>query len=169
MDAIEAILNRRSIRKYTNKRISDKIIKQLLETAFNAPSARNLQPWHFFIIDDHNILDKIPEFHRYAGMLREANKAILVCGDLDLENNIGYLTLDCSAATENLLIAANAMGLGSCWIGIYPIEERITNITKLLCLPEHIIPISLISLGFPLEEIRSEKRYNKDRIHFNIW
>ncbi len=169
MDAIEAILTRRSIRKYSSRIITENTIKQLLETAFNAPSANNYQPWHYIIINDRKKLDAIPNFHPYSKMLCDASIAILVCGDLHLEKFLGYLILDCSAATENILIAAHAKGLGACWLGIYPQEERITGIKKLFNLPDHIIPISLISLGYPAEHIDREDRYDKARVHHNKW
>ncbi len=169
MDAIEAILTRRSIRKYSNRIISDNTIKQLLETASSAPSASNRQPWHYIIINDREKLDAVPNFHPYSKMLGNANIAILVCGDLHLEKFLGYLILDCSAATENILIAAHAKGLGACWLGIYPREERITGIKKLFNLPEHIIPISLVSLGYPAEHKDREERYDEARVHYNKW
>ncbi|MCK4332817.1 MAG: nitroreductase family protein [Thermoplasmatales archaeon] len=167
---MDAILKRRSIRKYTKQPIPDKIIKELLEAAVSAPSAGNQQPWHFIIIDDRKIFNEIPKFHSRAKMLKDADKAILVCGDLSLEKFKGYWILDCSAATENILITAHAKGLGACWLGIYPREERIVGMKKLLrSIPEHVVPLSLISLGFPAEQKTSEDRYNSSRIHHNKW
>ena len=121
------------------------------------------------IIDDRKIFKEIPKFHPNAKMLKDADKAILVCGDLSLEKFKGYWILDCSAATENILIAAHAKGLGACWLGIYPREERIVGMKKLLSIPEHVVPLSLISLGFPAERKTSEDRYNSSRIHHNKW
>jgi len=169
MDAMEALLTRRSVRKYSKKIISDELIKELIEAGISAPSAENKQPWHLIIIDDHKIINKIPDFHPNAKMLPKSQKAILVCGDLDIEANIGYLIQDCSAATENILIAARAKGLGSCWLGLYPMENRINNIRKMLKIPENILPFSLISLGYPqVEQLRID-RYNSERIHKNKW
>lgn len=169
MDAIEAILTRRSVRKYTNKTIPDKIIKELIEAGVSAPSAGNQQPWHFIIIDDRKLLDKIPEFHPHAKMLLDAQKAILVCGDLNLETHNGFWMLDCSAATENILIAARAKGLGTCWLGVYPRDERISGLRKMLKIPKNVIPFSLISLGYPAIEQSRVNRYNSRRIHRNKW
>jgi len=169
MDAMEAVLTRRSVRKYSNKIISDELIKELIESGISAPSAENKQPWHFIIVDDHKIIDKIPDFHPNAKMLPYAQKAILVCGDLDLEVNKGYLIQDCSAATENILIAARAKGLGSCWLGVYPREDRINNLRKMLKIPENILPFSLISLGYPAVDQLRVDRYNSKRIHKNRW
>ncbi len=169
MDVFEAILTRRSIRKYKKKQISNEIIQNLLKAAFSAPSAGNQQPWHFIIIDDRSILNVIHTFHPSAKMLMDADKAILVCGDVHLEKFKGYWMIDCAAATENILLAAHGLGLGACWLGIYPREGRVAGMRKLLHLPTHIIPFSLISLGYPAEEKQNEERYNTSRIHYNKW
>ena len=168
MDAMDAILSRRSIRRYTSQKVSDGLIKELLEAAMNAPSAGDERPWHFVVIDDRNILEKVTRFHPYSGMLRKAQVAILVCVDLDLGNE-GFLVQDGSAATENLLIAAHAKGLGAVWLGIYPLRERMTGMVELLDLPERILPLSLISIGYPAEEVPGENRYHPAKVHTNRW
>lgn len=169
MDAMEAILSRRSIRKYTNEDVSDEIVKELLEAAMSAPSAGNEQPWHFVVIRDRKILNEIPNIHPYSGMLREAPLAILVCGDESLQKYKGYWVQDCSAATENLLIAINAKGLGGVWLGVYPVEDRVNGIRKLLDMPNNVIPFSLISIGHPAEQKPPANRYNSSRIHYDRW
>jgi len=169
MDAIDAILSRRSIRKYLKKEISKETQKKLLESAMSAPSAGNEQPWHFIVIDDAQILSEIPSFHRHAKMLKDASIGILVCGDIKLEKHKGMWVQDCSAATENLLIAANAEGLGAVWLGIYPRDERIKGLRELLKIPDHIIPFSLISIGYPAEKKPNSNRYDDFRIHKNKW
>lgn len=169
MDAIEAILTRRSVRKYSKKPISEKIIKELLEAAMSAPSAGNEQPWHFIIIDDPNILSKVPTFHNHAQMLKNTSIAILVCGDMNLDNHKGMWIQDCSAATENILIAVRAKDLGAVWLGIYPREERIKGMIDLLKLPKNIMPFSLISIGNPTENQDRVDRYDLSRIHHNKW
>ena len=168
MDAMEAILTRRSIRKYTKQPVPDEVLKELLEAAMCAPSAGNQQPWCFVVIKDRKILDEIPKFHTYAQMLKEAPVAVLVCCDSDLQ--LGEFGVqDCSAATQNILLAAHAKGLGAVWLGVYPREQRVTAIKKLLNLPEHIIPISLISIGYPAEQKHRQDRYRADRVHYNQW
>ena len=102
-------------------------------------------------------------------MLKEAEKAILVCGDLSLETFKGYWMLDCSAATQNILLAAHAKGISSCWLGIYPREGRVTKMRELLGMPNHVIPFSLVSLGYPAEQKGKEARYDQSRIHHNKW
>ena len=169
MDAMEAILTRRSIRKYSPGAIDDNIIHQLLEAGMSAPSAANGQPWHFIVVTDRKILDKIPDFHPYANMIKEAPLAIFVCGDLQLEKGKGAWVIDCSAATENILIAANAKGLGSVWLGMYPLEERVNGARKLLSLPIHILPLCIISIGYPGENKPPSNRFNQERVHLNKW
>jgi nitroreductase len=169
MEAIEAILSRRSIRKYDKQPLSDSIIKVLLEVGMNAPSAGNEQPWEFIVINNPHILKKVPTFHPHSKMIKEAALAIVVCLDIELETHKGMGIQDCSAATENILIAANAKGLGAVWLGIYPRKKRIDGMRKLLNIPENIIPISLISIGFPLEKKPRVNKYNEKRVHYNEW
>jgi len=168
MDAMEAILTRRSIRRYTEKPVSDEVLKELLEAAMCAPSAGNQQPWCFIVINDRKLLDEIPKLHPYARMLKEAPVAILVCCDSDLQLG-DYGVQDCSAATQNILLAAQAKGLGAVWLGVYPLGQRVTAIQKLLNLPENITPISLISIGYPAEQKPPPDRYQADRVHYNRW
>jgi len=169
MDQIDIILTRRSIRKYKKKPISDKLIKELLDAGVSAPSAGNQQPWQFIIIDDRKLLDGLPTFLPNGKMLSDADKAILVCGDLGVEKHKGYWMLDCSAATQNILLAAHAKGLGACWLGVYPKDERVEKLKKLFKTPEHIIPFSVISLGYPDEESGRVDRYDDSIIHKNTW
>jgi nitroreductase len=168
MEAMEAILTRRSIRRYASAKVPGELVRELLTAAMSAPSAGNEQPWHFVIIDDRKIMEKIPSFHPYASMLKEAPLAILVCvdGDLGIE---GFLVQDGSAATENLLLAAHARGLGAVWLGIYPRKERVVGMRKLLAMPDSILPLALISLGYPAETIPGEDRYHLQRVHTNRW
>jgi nitroreductase len=169
MDAIEAILSRRSIRKFRKKSIPDSLIKGLISIGMSAPSAGNEQPWHFIVITDTQILNNIPSFHPHSQMLKDASAAITVCLDKKLETHKGMGVQDCSAATENILIAINAYGLGGVWLGIYPREERVNGMRKLLNIPEHVIPFSLISIGYPAEHKQKENRYNRSRVHYNQW
>ena len=169
MDALKAIFTRRSIRAYTKQTIDNADIKLLLKAAMQAPSANNYQPWHFIIIDDKNILLEIPKFHPYAEMLKQAPVAIVICGDTTKEKNIDYISQDCSAATENILIAAHAIGIGAVWLGIFPKKDRVKSLSDLLALPEYIVPISIVSLGFPLQKKHAVDRFNPTRIHKNKW
>jgi nitroreductase len=169
MDAIEAILSRRSIRSYTNRIVTEDTVRELLNAAMSAPSAGNEQPWHFIVIRDRNILDKIPEFHPFSEMLKIAGVAILVCGDISLEKYEGFWVQDCAAATQNILIAANAIGLGTVWLGLYPHMDRVEGMRKLLKLPKTVMPLSLIPVGYPAVQKNKADRFNESRIHFDQW
>jgi nitroreductase len=169
MEAIEAILSRRSIRKYQATPVPEHALHQLLDAAMNAPSSSNGQPWHFVVVSDRKLLDEIPKFHPYSNMLKEAPLAVVVCGDTKLEKTKGVWVQDCSAATQNLLLAACALGLGSVWLGVYPIEERMSGTRNLLALPENIIPLGIIAIGYPGEVKPQANRFNPERVHRNKW
>ena len=169
MNTMDVILSRRSIRKYTDQQVSDEDINELLKAGMAAPSANNCQPWHFVVINDHQVMDRIPAFHPYSKMLKSASAAILVCIDKNLENADGYGIQDCSAATQNILLAAHANGLGAVWLGIYPREVRIEGVKKLLGIPRGIMPLSLISIGYPAEEKPPANRFDEARVHYNKW
>jgi len=169
MDALEAILTRRSVRDYTNGRVSENDIHQLLGAAMSSPSAGNQQPWQFVVIDDRQMLDAIPNVHPYANMLRKAPLAILVCGDLNQEKHEGFWVQDCAACAQNILLAARALNLGAVWLGVYPREDRVDGLRKLLDLPEQIIPLCVISIGHPATDQGPANRYDERRIHRNRW
>ena len=169
IDAIEAIITRRSIRKYEKKPVAVSVLQELIKIGMSAPSAGNEQPWHFIIINDHEILEEIPSFHPHSQMLKDASAAILVCLDKELEKHKDMGIQDCSAVTQNILIALNAKGLGGVWLGVHPRPERVNGLRNLLDIPENIIPFSLISLGHPNEEKPPSDRYNESRVHYNKW
>lgn len=169
METFETIFSRRSIRKYTADSVSDELITKIIQAGMQAPSTRNQQPWHFIVIKNREILEEIPKFHPYSKMLKEAYLAIVVCGDLKLCSYKPSWVIDCSAATENMLLAITALGLGAVWLGVYPREERIIPLKKLLNLPEEVIPLSIISIGYPAEEKPKENRFKPERIHYDKW
>ncbi len=169
MDVLEAIYTRRSIRTYLDQLVPKELIQNLLAAAMQAPSARNQQPWQFIVIDDRAILGKIPEFMPNAAMAAEAPLAILVCGDLDLEESEGYWMVDCAAAVENMLLAAHALGLGAVWCGVYPRKARMEGLQQLVGLPKNVIAHSLVVLGYAAERVPSEDRYRPERVHHNQW
>ena len=169
MDLIEAIHTRRSIRKFQRKPVPDDRVHDLLAAAMSAPSAGNQQPWHFVAITDPQILGKVPDINPYAAMAKGAPLAILVCGDLDLEKYPGYWVQDCSAAVQNLLLAAHGKGLGAVWTGIYPLSDRVEGFKKLCHLPEKVIPLALVVIGYPAQNLSAEDRFRADRVHWNSW
>ena len=169
MDAMEAMRTRRSIRQFQYAAVPEDLVRQLLEAAMLAPSSRNSQPWHFVVIDDAPLLTEYSRRHRNAAMAANAPLAILVCGDPDLELSPGYWPVDCSAAAENMLLAAHALGLGAVWTGVYPRDEHMTTLCQLCQLPERTMPHSLIVLGYPAESPGSVDRFREDRLHRNRW
>jgi nitroreductase len=169
MNTLEAIRTRRSIRSYKDLPVSSEILHELLAAAMSAPSAGNQQPWEFVIVDDRALLDQIPTIHPYAEMCRQAPVGILVCGDPRREKHPGYWVQDCSAAIQNLLLAAHEKGLGAVWTGIYPREERVADMRKLMKLPEAVVPLAFIVLGYPNEAPPPQDRYREERVHKNGW
>ncbi|MDD4050803.1 MAG: nitroreductase family protein [candidate division Zixibacteria bacterium] len=169
MEAIEAILGRRSIRRYYGRPVTEDQIEQILRAAMCAPSANNEQPWQFIVITDRRMLDRIPTVHPYSAMLKEAPLAILVCGDVSLDKSPGYWVVDCAAATQNLLVAAYALGLGTVWLGVYPREERMGDIAALFGLPDHVKPLALVAVGHPAEKKPANDRYDASRVRRNTW
>ncbi len=169
MDAYQTLVTRRSIRKYLDKPVPSETLDKILEAAMQAPSAVNKQPWHFVVIDDRGLLGKVPDIHPNAGMASGAPCAILVCADSASAHGPGSIPQDCSAATQNLLLAAHALGLGAVWCGIYSRPEREEGFRSLLSLPEGIVPFSLVVLGFPDEQKESPRRFRADRVHRNGW
>ncbi len=167
MTVLETILTRRSIRKYIQKEVPAELIDKLLQAAMYAPTARNTQSWHFVVVTDRTMLDTLAVVHPYAKMLKYAPLAVLVCGDKSIEDSEAYLNQNCSAATQSMMLAAHALGLGSVWLGVYPKAERIDPIRQLLKLPDHILPISLVSIGWPDEVRETPDRFDRTKIHFN--
>jgi nitroreductase len=166
---MDAIFNRRSIRKYTGKVVPDEVIEKIIKAGMAAPSAGNEQPRHFIVINDRNILSEIPKFHPYSQMLKEANCAVVVCGDTSLEKYQGCWVQDCSAATQNMLLAAHELELGSVWLGVYPMDDRVKAIKQLLGLPDNVIPLCIVPFGYPAENKGSANRFEPSRIHRNRW
>jgi len=165
-ELIKTIFARRSIRKYTTELVSEKDVKTMLEAAMAAPSASNRKPWHFIVVTDRQILDNLARVHPYGKMLLEAPLCIAVCGDKNLSSR--YWVQDCSAATENLLLATTALGLGAVWLGVHP-REHVNPIRKVLNIPENIIPLNLISIGHQAEEKEPRTQYDELRVHRQKW
>lgn len=169
MELFNALLNRRSIRRYTSEKIKHATLEKIIEYGMFAPSAVNKQPWHFIIFENTDTINQIIDVHPNASMLKQASAGILICFDTDLQHDEGYGPIDCSAATQNMLLAAHGLGLGACWIGIYPRKNRISALHKVFKLPEHVIPFAVISVGYPNEEKNRPERFTKKGIHFEKW
>jgi len=169
LDAYEALLTRRSIRQYTQQRISDELIRQLLVAAMSAPSAGNQQPWHFIVLTERPALDALADALPFGKTLHSAPLGLVVCAETARLPHSGYWVQDCSAATENLLLAAHALGLGGVWIGVYPNEERVAGLRKLLGLPPGVIPLNAIAIGYPVQPGGTVNRYQEARVHRERW
>ncbi len=169
MELFDAIYSRRSIRKYIQKKVDDSLIQSVIRAGMYAPSAVNKQPWHFVVFRDKNIFRRIVEVHPNSAMLNDCDVAILVCYDENLQHDDGYGIVDCSAATQNMLLAAHGLGLGAVWVGIFPRKNRMEALHSLLVLPAHVQPLSLISIGYPDENKAQPDRYHRERIHYEKW
>jgi nitroreductase len=170
MQTLEAIFTRKSIREYKPQPVPDELVQELLEAAMQAPSAGNQQPWHFIVVTDRDQLNALADALPFGKMLKYAPVGIVVCADLGLEKYTGYWVQDCSNATMNLLLAAHDCGLGAVWVGVYPVEDRVVNLKKILGLPASVIPLSVVPLGYPASTSEpAEKRYNAARLHHDRW
>ena len=164
---IDTIFARRSIRKYTDEPVAEEQIKKLLEAAMAAPSANDSQPWHFIVVQDRAQLRRLAEAHPYGRMQADAALSVAVCAEPDLSPR--FWEQDCSAATENLLLAATSLGLGSVWLGVHPNEERMPQIREILDVPEKIRILCLVAIGHPAEEKPPRTQYNPQRVHRDRW
>ncbi len=169
--SLHFIFNRRSIRKYESREIPAALFNDLFEAAMAAPSAVAKDPWHFLLVQDRKKIDQIVKLLPNGQMLRQAPAAVIVCGDINKAhgNEVSYMLQDLSAAVENLLLAATALGLGSCWLGIHPRPDRIDGIRSLFLLPDNIIPMCGIALGWPAEKPGPRSRFNPERVHLEKW
>ncbi len=169
MDTMDAIFTRRSIRKYTDKNVSDEIIQELLKAAFVAPSAFDERPWHFVVVNDRKVLNTLADQMEGCEMLQTAALGLLICGDPSLEQFEGYWVQDCAVAAENVLLTAHAHGLGACWIALERIPPREAAARNTLGVPENIVPFALLSIGYPDESLPGEDRYDQSRVHQGQW
>lgn len=169
MDAIDAVMGRRSIRKYTSEPVTEQQLEVLLRAAMAAPSAGNQQSWRFVVVTDPEQLSRLSEATPYSGMLSRAPLGIVVAGDTSDEKHPGYWPQDCSAAVQNLLVAAHAIGLGAVWIGVHPIAEREENVREVCALPAGIRPLSMIAIGHPEESKPPGERFNPEYVHRDRW
>mgnify|MGYP000312061376 FL=1 len=164
---LETIFNRKSVRKYTERPVEKEKLETLVRAGMAAPSSRDRRPWEFVIVTDRDLLDKMGDGLPLARMLKETKQAIIVCGDTVKSENAWQL--DCSAAAQNILLAAESMGLGAVWTAAYPYPERMKIIQNALQLPEHILPLTVIPLGYPTGIEKPKDKYNKKQIHYNGW
>lgn len=168
---IENIMTRTSIRQFTDQPVAKDTLDLIVKAGMAAPSAMNKQPWAFVVITEKEMLDSLNAKHPYAN-LKTATAAIVVCGNMDKTiEGAGreYWVQDCSAATENILLAAHACGLGAVWCGVYPVEERVKDVSEVLALPENIVPLNIVTMGYPAENPQPKDKYNASNIHYQKW
>jgi len=160
------LFGRRSIRVYTGQPVSDEQVRLLLEAAMAAPSAVAKDPWRFVVVRDRARLARLTEALPNGQMLATAAVGVVVCGDLDAahDRQLSYLLQDCSAAIENLLLAAHALGLGACWLGVHPRENRIAHLRTVLGIPPQVIPVAAIAVGYPGEFKEPRTRFNPSHV-----
>jgi len=165
------IFGRRSIRIFSPGQVSDEAVKQLLEAAMAGPSAMTKDPWRFVVARRPETLQNLAAALPGGKMLPTASLAIVVCGDQGaaFEQNISYLLQDCSAAIENLLLAAHGLALGACWVGVHPGTEAVRRVRELFKIPETVVPVAVIAVGQPGEAPPARTRFNQDYVHVETW
>lgn len=170
-NTVKTIFERKSVRSFENKVLSKEQLELIVKAGMAAPSARNLQPWAFIIITDRNTLNTLADRLPYAKMLHEASAAIVVCGVPENAGDSpeGYWVQDCSAATQNILLAIESMGLGAVWTGVYPRSERIDVVRNVLSIPQNVFPLNVIPVGYPKGENRPKDKFKPENIRREKW
>lgn len=161
--ALDNIFARKSVRTYLNKGVEKEKIDWMLRTGMAAPSGRDLRPWEFVVITERAVLDSMAAALPYAKMLTQARQAIVVCGD---SARSSYWYLDCSAATQNILLAAESLGLGAVWTAAYPYEDRMQVVRKFAALPSTILPLCVIPFGYPATSEQPKQKFDEKKIHY---
>lgn len=160
---------RRSIRQYTEKKVTQEQITKLLKAAMQAPSAANQQPWEFIVVEDKESLVKVSEMSPYSGMVKEASVAFILLAN---ENQMKFpenWQQDMSAATQNLLLEVASLELGAVWLGVAPLKERMGYLSELFKLPSYIKPFAVVPVGHPVNENQFIDRYDEARVHKEIY
>ncbi|MDE6009960.1 MAG: nitroreductase family protein [Muribaculaceae bacterium] len=168
----EDIMTRTSVRAYTPRPVEKTTVDTLLHAAMAAPTAANKQPWRFVVVDDRSLLDSISNNFKNMQMARNAALAIVLCGDTEVAlpgDARDFWVQDVSAATENLLLAAHAAGLGAVWCGIYPVQERTDRFSKMLSLPVNILPMACVCVGYPDGTPVPKDKWHPEYIRYNSW
>jgi nitroreductase len=168
---LNLIFGRRSVRVYSPGAVSDQTVNLLLEAAMAAPSAMTKDPWRFIVIRDPKTLGNLAEALPGGKMLAAATLGIVVCGDQDqaFEQDVSFLLQDCSAATQNLLLAAHGLGLGACWVGVHPSKNAVQRLKSLFRLPPQVVPVAAVSLGWPGEDLPARSRFKLDYVREEKW
>lgn len=171
-DTLKTIFNRKSVRSYKNEAVTRDQLSLLVKAAMAAPTAVDKRPWEFIVITDRKVLEELSEVLPYAKMVTEAGSAVIILGDTEKQfggTNSNFWVMDCSAATENFLLAAESMGLGAVWTAIYPDQLRVSKVREALKIPDRYIPLNLIPVGIPTGEDKPKDKYNAAQIHWEKW
>jgi nitroreductase len=170
-DYLQFLYSRRSIRKYQDRDIIDEAVDNILKAGMAAPSACGKDPWRFIVIRKKETLKAVSEGMPSGAMLADAPLGFVVCGDMEAahDNQLSFMLQDCSAAIENMLLAIQAMGLGACWLGVHPREDRIAHIRSLFSIPDSVVPVCCIAVGYPDENKESRTRFNSSFVHNETW
>ena len=165
---IDFILRRRSIRRFQLRPVGEELLKELLKAGMAAPSACAKDPWRFQVVTDPGMLAKIASRLPNGQFIKQAPACICIAGDLHRAHGgeLSYMLQDCSAAAENILLAADALGLGGCWLGVHPREERVKALQELFALPEEIVPVLCMAIGWPGEHPQPRTRYREEAVRF---
>ena len=168
---LQYIFARRSVRRFEDRPVPEELVTDLLQAAMAAPSAVAKDPWHFIVVRDRETRGRIADHLPNGAMARQAPVVLVVCGDLERAHGglESYLLQDCSAAVENALLAASALGLGACWLGVHPRPERIEGVRTLFGLPPRIVPVAAVAVGWPAEAPAARTRYRADAVHQERW
>ena len=168
---LDNIMTRSSVRNFTDRKIGKDTLEVIVRAGMAAPTAMNKQPWAFVVVTDQEVLDSLRTVHPYSN-LKTAAAAIVVCGDMSKTiEGYGqhYWVQDCSAATENILLAAHAYGLGAVWCGVYPGPDRVPGVSRVLELPGGIIPLNIITMGYPAGEQQPKDKWKPENVHYQRW
>jgi nitroreductase len=166
---MEAILSRHSVRDFKGGEIAKETLEKLLHAGMAAPSAMHSSPWHFVVVTERERLDGVAKIHPYANMSLKASAGILVCGEPGREAFVEFFDQNCSAAVENILIAATDLGLGAVWVGVHPNKTHVKNFREYFNLPDGIVPFTWVPIGYPQSPARPDNRLDLSRVHSNVW
>ena len=167
-DALSVIFNRKSVRSFTSQPVTPEEVQTLLKAGFSAPTAKNIQPWEFIVFNSRSAIDSLATEGLPGSriILEQAPLAIVICGDTVASTR---WSLDCSAATENMLLAAEALGLGAVWLAVYPWRSRVERVVNVCGTPPHVLPLAVVTVGRPRGEHSPKNKYKAEKIHWNKW
>ena len=168
-ETIKIIHQRKSVRNFSDKPVTKEQLEAIVRAGMAAPTAINTQPWQFLVIDDKKIISNYAEGNRAAFMINKCQALVVICGDMNIGNDRSkaFWVQDVSAATENLLLAVESLGLGAVWTGVYPIEERVKEVKAKFELPENVIPLCVVLVGYPDGTDQPKDKWKPERLHWN--